>query len=107
MRWLSSITGWLFLLIAITIGVLDVNSWIMSEKFVLSDIGSIWYSIHPTSLQVIEPIVSRYIHPGIWNSFIMTILLWPAMLAFGLIGLVLVLFSRHKTRIENKNLFIG
>lgn len=106
MRWLFKIIGCLFVLIAITIGILDVNSWVMSDEFILTDIGSMWYSIHPTSLQVIEPIVSRYIHPALWHPFITNVLLWPAMPAFGLLGVLTVLFSRHKTRTAKKDLFI-
>jgi hypothetical protein len=102
---LLKIIGWLFLLIAIAIGVLDVNSWVMSNDLILTDIGSMWYSIHPTSLQAFEPIVSRYIHPALWNPFITNVLLWPATPAFGLLGLTLVLFFRNKTRTAKKDLF--
>jgi hypothetical protein len=105
MRWLSKIIGWLFLLIAIAIGILDVYSWVISDNFILTDIGSMWYLIHPISLQVIEPIVSRYIHPALWYPFITNVLLWPATPAFGLLGLTLVLFFRNKTRTAKKDLF--
>ena len=106
MRWLLRIIGGLSLLIAIAMGIIDANSWVMSGDFIFTDIGSMWYSTHPTSLQVIEPVVSRYIHPALWNPFITNVLLCPVTPAFGLLGLILVLFSRHKTRTTKKDLFI-
>jgi len=59
-------------------------------------LGQLWYGLHPSSLQISEAVISRYIDPCglivalnctpfLWHPLLSTFLGWPA----GLIGVVL------------------
>ena len=82
------VTG-LILILALS---LDVNLLINSEES-FSTIGELWYRLSPTSLQISEVIVSRYIDPCnnfnqlncgpfLWHPIISSILLFPATITF-------------------------
>ncbi|XDZ66670.1 hypothetical protein AB8880_04555 [Alphaproteobacteria bacterium LSUCC0684] len=75
----------------------DGRSWYL--------IGEIWYEWAPTSLQVSESIISRYIdpcgllvslncEPFLWHPFISSILVLPAAPSFIITSLLLILAHR-------------
>ena len=37
-------------------------------------VGEVWYYIHPYSLQIIQPIVERYIMVFLWDPLLLTML---------------------------------
>ena len=88
----------------------DINSPFSSSL----TLGKMWYVAHPSSLQVTEAIVSRYIDPCgliislnctpfLWHPLIATVLSWPA----GLVGFVitgLLWFSGKPTQRDDRHL---
>jgi len=60
--------------------------------------GQIWYDIHKESLALAQPAVQRYLHPVIWDSLFVSILLWPAWLLPLFLGLVLMLLCRKRRK---------
>ncbi len=72
--------------------------------------GKIWYDLHPSSLQITESIVSRYIDPCglitslnctpyLWHPLIATFLGWPAgLVSVCLAGLFWFLASRNSSK---------
>ena len=78
--------------------------------------GKFWFDLSPTSLQVSEAIISRYLDPCglfvrlgcspfLWHPLISTILLWPAVLVlFGwaIIFFLLSIIGR-KQRVPKRN----
>ena len=73
----------------------DLIAWAMNGAFHLTDVGTLWFTLHANSLQLAEPAVARYLHPFIWHPIISTLLLWPAV-AFGCPALVLFWFARRR-----------
>ena len=61
-----------------------------------TDLGSVWFAVHPSSLQTIQPIVQRYIHPIVWDPAIQWILLKPAFIIFSVSGIALMISTRQK-----------
>ena len=56
--------------------------------------GELWFRLHPYSLNLSQAVVQRYIHPGLWDPLIVSILQWPFWSIFGAPGAVLaVLFG--------------
>jgi hypothetical protein len=53
--------------------------------------GEFWFHLHAASLNGLQAGVQRYVHPGLWDDFLQPLLLWPAILVFGVPGLVLLL----------------
>ena len=83
--------GWAFVIIALLLGIWDLVSWFVLGKFVVPDVGSVWYLAHPDSLLVLEPAISRYLHPYLWNPVIVGILLAPIMLVSLIIGFMILI----------------
>lgn len=107
MRKLLRVFGMFLLCLAIVVGVKDLFQWYQTNGFNLTDLGSFWYSLHPNSLQLLEPALTRYLSPFLWDPIFITVLLYPATSVFGLPGLLLVLLTRDKTRPRKKDFYTG
>ena len=83
--------GWALVIIAILLGIWDLVAWLVLGKLVLLDVGTFWHRIHPNSLLVLEPVISRYVHPYLWNPVIVGILLAPVMLVLLIIGFIILI----------------
>ena len=79
-----------------------------------TQIGQIWYKYLPSSLQIAEVIVSRYIDPCsslevlncsgfVWHPIISTFLIFPAGLIFGILSILFIYFGTKKRRINKIN----
>lgn len=80
----------------------DLFRWGGKGPVDLADLGTNWYALHPTSLQLAQPAIQRYLTPELWDSVIQPLLLTPAALLFGGIGiffsLLHIIFSRRRSR---------
>ena len=63
-----------------------------------TDLGSVWFAVHPSSLQAIQPIIQRYIHPIVWDPAIQWMLLQPSFVIFSVFGIALMITTRQKQR---------
>ena len=54
-------------------------------------VGEVWYYIHPYSLQIIQPIVERYIMVFLWDPLLLTMLQLPFGLFILFLGFLLLL----------------
>jgi len=106
MRLMVRTLGLILIFIAIVVGVLDLIGSYNGGDFTLTDVGSLWYSTHPGSLQLLQPAIARHISPFLWDPIMITILLWPVTSALGLPGLIIFLLTRQKTRANKRDLFI-
>ena len=90
-----------FALILILLGavVLGYDAVIFLDRgaFPMTPIGQIWFSIHPGSLQLLEPALVRHVHPALWEWVAFPLLQQSA--AVVLIGLgVAILLLRALVR---------
>ena len=107
MRIILRALGLFLICLAIGIGAKDLFEWYQTADFVLTDLGSVWYWCHPSSLQLLEPAVTRYLSPFLWDPIAVSVLLYPVTSVFGLVGLVLVLLTRKKTRLRKRDFYNG
>ncbi len=107
MRMVLRAFGLFLICLALGIGVKDLYQWYQTTDFVLTDLGSVWYWCHPSSLQLLEPAVTRYLSPFLWDPIAVSVLLYPVTSVFGLVGLVLVLLTRKKTRLRKRDFYNG
>jgi len=60
--------------------------------------GEIWFRLHPSSLNLSQAIVQRYLHPAAWDPVIIGALQWPAWSLLGAPAAVLMfLFGPWKS----------
>ena len=101
----------LFFVITIFSTSYDVHLLIDGKEPSFSSIGEFWFALSPTSLQISEAVVSRYIDPCslfislecdplLWHPIISSFLLMPSTPT--LIIISIVLFWIYRRNIERK-----
>jgi hypothetical protein len=105
--WRSSSRGGLrtFALILILLGtvVLGYDAVIFLDRgaFPMTQIGSIWASIHRDSLLLLQPAIERHVHPALWEWVIFPILQQSAavvLIGLGVAILLLRALARRRAR---------
>lgn len=64
--------------------------------FSLSSLGGLWGKVNGASLNLVQAIVQRYLHPVLWDPILVNILLLPAFLVLGVPGLLVFLLGRKR-----------
>jgi hypothetical protein len=95
-RFLLRFIGLWMLAAAFIFLVYDGAGWVANGVLNSMRVGTLWASIHQSSLLLLQPAVERHVAGWLWNPVIMTILEQPVWLVFGVIGVVLVLLGRKK-----------
>ena len=64
----------LLILLALVLLGLGVWLWLAGHDVTLAT-GQIWYNLHSSSLNLIQAVVQRYLHPAIWEVAAVPLLL--------------------------------
>jgi hypothetical protein len=59
-------------------------------------VGAFWAKSHFKSLQIIQPVIERYIALWLWDPVMLTLLLAPLWLVSGILGLIILPFGLIK-----------
>jgi hypothetical protein len=60
-------------------------------------LGEQWFRLHKESLGLLQAGTQRHIAPWLWDPILLTVMLWPGWLVFGVLGLILRrLFRRRR-----------
>jgi ABC-type phosphate transport system permease subunit len=90
--------GWLFLALALVMLVRDFLTWAQSGHLAFITMGELWNRVSPSTLQLAQPAIQRHIAAWLWEPVIVSILLQPAAVVFGVPGAVLAWLFRARTR---------
>jgi len=88
--------GWVLLTAGLIVLGRDIMHAVMGGTFRLSALGTVWYSLHPGSLNLVQAVTERYLHPSLWDPVLLTYLRWPAVLDLGVPGVILLLLFRRR-----------
>lgn len=62
-------------------------------------LGEVWYALDRGSLNLVQAVIERYVHPFLWQGVLFPLLLWPAWAVLaGLAALIGLLFGRRSRR---------
>ncbi len=88
--------GLIFILLGVAALAFDLWRWGTGDGQgpLLAAVGDWWFRLAPDSLQLLQPAVERHLSPALWDPWIQSILLAPAVLVCLIIGTVLILLSR-------------
>jgi len=93
------VIGWIFLLAGAAVLVRDLLVWIDTKHWAPIALGQLWYQLNRSSLNLVQAVVQRYIHPFLWDPIIVSILLSWAFAVLMILGvLLLVVFRRRKSQ---------
>ena len=91
--------GWIMFLAGVAVLVRDTLVWIDTKRWAPIVVGQLWYELNRSSLNLVQAVTQRYIHPFLWDPIIVTILLSWAFAVLMVLGmLLLVLFRRRPER---------
>jgi hypothetical protein len=98
------VLGQLFLVLAAA--ALGLGAWLrLTGQDLLQPAGQVWFSIDNASLNLMQAVIQRYIHPAVWDSVMVPWLLLPAwralailVIGFAVIGALLLVAARRRRR---------
>ncbi|KAB2920277.1 MAG: hypothetical protein F9K29_01995 [Hyphomicrobiaceae bacterium] len=90
----------LLLLIAVVAAVYDATRTMSANSLVMTSLGEHWSKLAPASLGTAQAAVQRYAHPVVWTSLVHALLLVPAWLFFGGLGILLAVVARQRRRVN-------
>jgi len=90
------VIGWIILLAGGAVLVCDLLVWIDTKHWAPVALGQLWYQLNRSSLNLVQAVVQRYIHPFLWDPIIVSILLSWAFLVLTVLGVLLLIVFRRR-----------
>jgi hypothetical protein len=90
---IGRLIGWIIFLSGAAVLVRDVLVWIDTKHWAPIALGQLWFDLHRSSLNLVQAVVQRYIHPFLWDPIIITILLCWAFAVLMVLGLLILAVS--------------
>jgi hypothetical protein len=93
---IGRVIGWIILLAGAARLVWDLLAWIKTGHWAPLALGQLWYELNRSSLNLVQAVIQRYIHPYLWDPIIVSILLsWAFGVLMVLGALILALFRKR------------
>ena len=90
--------GWIVFLAGAAVLVRDLIVWIDTKTWAPIALGQLWYEINRSSLNLIQAVTQRYIHPVLWDPIIVNILLSWAFAVLMILGVLILAISGRRSR---------
>ena len=90
------VIGWIALLLGAAVLVRDILVWIDTKHWAPIALGQLWYDLNRASLNLVQAVVQRYIHPFLWDPIIVSILLSWAFVVLMVLGVLLLIAFRRR-----------
>lgn len=89
-HWLGYV-GFIFLGLALTALIYELLIALNSGSYRVIAAGELWFRLSSTSLNLAQAVIQRFLHPGLWDPVIISILQWPAWSVLGAPGALLAI----------------
>lgn len=86
-----AIVGWALLLGGLGYLIGELLDAYMTGTYQVISAGQAWFDLDVTSLNLVQAVIQRYLHPFLWDPIISSILQWPVWSLLGGIGAFLAL----------------
>ena len=90
------VIGWIVLLAGAAVLVRDGLVWIDTKHWAPIALGQLWYQLNRSSLNLVQAVVQRYIHPFLWDPIIVSLLLSWAFAVLMILGVLLLVPFRRR-----------
>lgn len=80
MRWIRA------LLAVMTIASVAASVAVLATGVAGDDLGTLWHAWAPESVNLVQAVVQRYLHPLLWTHVLLPVLLTPALVVFAVLG---------------------
>jgi hypothetical protein len=88
--------GWIIFLAGLAVLVRDALVWLDTKRWAPIALGQLWYDLNRSSLNLVQAVVQRYLHPYLWDPIIVTILLCWAFAVLMVLGLLILALSGRR-----------
>jgi hypothetical protein len=95
---IGRLIGWVIFLAGVSVLVRDALVWNDTKRWAPIAVGQLWYDFSRSSLNLVQAVVQRYIHPFLWDPIIVTVLLWWAFAVLMILGLLILAVSFARRR---------
>ena len=95
---IGRLIGWILFLAGTAVLARDVLVWVETKHWAPFALGQLWFDLDRSSLNLVQAVVQRYIHPFLWDPIIVTVLLWWAFAVLMVLGLVILALSGRRTQ---------
>ena len=95
---IGRLIGWIVFLAGLAVLARDVFVWIDTKHWAPIALGQLWFDLHRSSLNLVQAVVQRYIHPFLWDPIIVTVLLWWAFAVLMMLGVLILALSGRRAR---------
>ena len=92
------VIGWILFLAGAAVLVRDLLVWIDTKHWAPIALGQLWFDLDRSSLNLVQAVVQRYIHPFLWDPIIVTVLLWWAFAVLMVLGVLILALSSRRPR---------
>lgn len=89
-RFLFRFASLVLLAVAVIMAVLDASRSVAANEVVLTPLGTSWYAVSPSTLNLAQALIQRYTFPQIWDPGMIWILTLPGFAVFA--GLALLFY---------------
>jgi len=86
-----AIVGWVLLLVGLAFLVAELLDTYMTGTYRVISAGQAWFDLNVASLNLMQAVIQRYVHPLLWDPVIAGVLQWPVWSLLGGPGAFLVL----------------
>ena len=93
---IGRLIGWILFLAGLAVLVRDILVTIDTKSWAPIAVGQLWYDFSRSSLNLVQAVVQRYIHPFLWDPIIVTVLLWWAFAVLMILGLLILAVSHWR-----------
>ncbi len=70
--------------------IVDGTRSIANGEIVFAPLGQVLFQIFPKSFPMLEPAITRHVHPFLWDPILLNFLLLPASIVAFVLGLLLL-----------------
>lgn len=90
--------GWLLLASALAALAFEGTNWLASGEWRVFAAGELWFMLDNESLNLVQAVTQRYLHPAVWDPVAIELLQWPAWALFGAPAILLLVLCRRRRR---------
>ena len=91
--------GWIILLAGVAVLARELRGWIKAGHWAPTALGTFWYELDRSSLNLVQAVIERYVHPFLWSPIIVSILRCWAFAVLMVLGvLILAVFAKRRER---------
>jgi hypothetical protein len=88
--------GWALAAVALITLAYELSAYAETGWYRVIPLGELWFNVHVASLNLVQVVVQRYLHPFLWNPIITTSLQWPAWSLLGAPAAILIALAPNR-----------